>query len=31
MVAIYNDLRIDEREWKGLGKLASALNSSKKK
>lgn len=31
MVAIYNDLRIDEREWKGLGKLASALNSTKTK
>lgn len=31
MVAIYNDLRIDEREWKGLGKLANALNSSQKK
>lgn len=29
MVAIYNDLRIDEREWKGLGKLANALKSSK--
>ena len=31
MVAIYNDLRIDEREWKGLGKLANALKTSKKK
>lgn len=31
MVAIYNDLRIDEREWKGLGKLANALKPSKKK
>lgn len=31
MVAIYNDLRIDEREWKGLGKLADALKTSKKK
>lgn len=29
MVAIYNDLRIDEREWKGLGKLAEALNETK--
>lgn len=29
MVAIYNDLRIDEREWKGLGKLANALKTSK--
>lgn len=31
MVSIYNDLRIDEREWKGLGKLASALKPSKRK
>ena len=28
MVAVYNDLRIDEREWKGLGKLAEALNET---
>lgn len=31
MVSIYNDLRIDEREWKGLGKLANALKPSKRK
>lgn len=31
MVSIYNDLRIDEREWKGLGKLADALKPSKKR
>lgn len=31
MVAIYNDLRIDEREWKGLGKLAEALKETDKK
>ena len=30
MVSIYNDLRIDEREWKGLGKLAEALEETKK-
>lgn len=28
MVAVYNDLRIDEREWKGLGKLAEALKET---
>ena len=28
MVAIYNDLRVDEREWKGLGKLAEALKET---
>lgn len=31
MVAIYNDLRIDEREWKGLGKLAEALKEADNK
>ena len=31
MVAIYNDLRVDEREWKGLGKLAEALKETKSK
>ena len=30
MVAIYNDLRIDEREWKGLSKLADALKKPSK-
>lgn len=30
MVAIYNDLRIDERKWKGLGKLAEALKKTEK-
>ena len=29
MVAIYNDMRIDERQWKGLGKLAEALKETK--
>ena len=28
MVAIYNDMRIDERQWKGLGKLAEALKET---
>ena len=29
MVAVYNDMRIDERQWKGLGKLAEALKETK--
>ena len=28
MVAVYNDMRIDERQWKGLGKLAEALKET---